>query len=157
MALPIAGSVAPDFTLQDQDGIEHSLSQYKGKYVLVYFYPKDDTPGCTKEACSLGEYMPDFSKSDAVILGISADTVKSHKKFAEKYGLKFTLLADPEKKAISAYDVWGKKKFMGREYEGIFRDSFLVAPDGTVAKVYEGVKPEKHAEEVLADLQALRA
>ncbi len=156
MALPTVGSIAPDFTLQDQDGVEHSLSQYKGKYVLVYFYPKDDTPGCTKEACSLGEYMPDFSKSDAVILGISADTVKSHKRFAEKYSLSFTLLADPEKKAISAYDVWGKKKFMGREYEGIFRDSFLVAPDGTIAKVYEGVKPEQHAAEVLADLKALQ-
>ncbi|MDB5265700.1 MAG: bcp [Parcubacteria group bacterium] len=155
MALPTIGSIAPDFTLEDQDGVEHSLSQYKGKYVLVYFYPKDDTPGCTKEACLLGEYMPDFSKSDAVILGISPDTVKSHKKFAEKYGLKFTLLADPEKKSISAYDVWGLKKFMGKEYEGVFRTSFLVAPDGTVAKVYENVKPEKHAEEVLADLQEL--
>ncbi len=157
MALPTTGSVAPDFTLEDQDGNAHSLSQYKGKYVLVYFYPKDDTPGCTKEACSLGEYMPDFSKSDAVILGISPDTVKSHKKFAEKYGLKFTLLADPDKKAIQAYDVWGLKKFMGREYEGVFRTSFLIAPDGTIAKVYESVKPEVHAAEVLADLQALRA
>ncbi|HEV7121404.1 MAG TPA: thioredoxin-dependent thiol peroxidase [Candidatus Paceibacterota bacterium] len=156
MALPTVGSVAPDFTLQDQDGKEHSLSHYKGKYVLVYFYPKDDTPGCTKEACSLGEYLPDFSKSDAVVLGISADSVASHRKFADKYGLKFTLLADPEKKAIRAYDVWGMKKFMGREYEGIFRDSFLVAPDGTIAKVYEGVKPEQHAAEVLADLEALR-
>lgn len=155
MALPTIGSIAPDFTLADQDGAEHTLSQYKGKYVLVYFYPKDDTPGCTKEACSLGEYMPDFSKSDAVILGISPDTVKSHKKFTEKYGLKFTLLADPEKKAISAYDVWGLKKFMGREYEGVYRTSFLVAPDGTIAKVYEGVKPEAHAAEVLADLQEL--
>ncbi|MDB5237545.1 MAG: bcp [Parcubacteria group bacterium] len=150
------GSVAPDFTLEDQDGVSHSLSQYRGKYALVYFYPKDDTPGCTKEACSLGEYMPDFSKSGAVILGVSADTVKSHKKFAEKYGLPFTLLADPEKKAIGAYQVWGKKKFMGREYEGIFRSSFLIAPDGTIAKIYEDVKPEKHAAEVLADLQALR-
>ncbi len=156
MALPTIGSIAPDFALEDQDGVEHTLSQYKGKYVLVYFYPKDDTAGCTKEACTLGEYMPDFSKSDAVILGISADSVKSHKKFAEKYALKFTLLADPEKKAISAYDVWGKKKFMGKEYEGIFRDSFLVAPDGTIAKVYENVKPEKHAAEVLEDLTELR-
>lgn len=156
MKTPTVGSAAPDFTLEDQDSVSHTLSQYAGKYVLVYFYPKDDTPGCTKEACSLGEYMPDFSKSEAVILGISADTVKSHKKFAEKYGLPFTLLADPEKKAISAYGVWGKKKFMGREYEGIFRNSYLVAPDGTIAKIYEGVKPEKHAQEVLADLEALR-
>jgi peroxiredoxin Q/BCP len=155
MAIPTQGSLAPDFTLEDQDGTEHSLSQYRGKYALVYFYPKDDTPGCTKEACSLGEYMPDFSKSGAVILGISPDTVKSHKKFEEKYGLPFTLLADPEKKAIGEYDVWGLKKFMGKEYEGVFRTSFLVAPDGTIAKVYENVKPEQHAAEVLADLQAL--
>lgn len=155
MAMPTVGSVAPDFTLLDQDGVEHSLSDTKGKYTLVYFYPKDDTPGCTKEACSLGEYMPDFSKADAVILGISPDTVKSHKKFAEKYGLLFTLLADPEKVAVSAYDVWGRKKFMGREYDGVFRTSFLIAPDGTIAKVYENVKPEAHATEVLADLKAL--
>lgn len=153
--MPTVGSVAPDFTLLDQDGVAHTLSDTKGTYTLVYFYPKDDTPGCTKEACSLGEYMPDFSKSDAVILGISPDTVKSHKKFAEKYGLPFTLLADPEKIAITAYGVWGKKKFMGREYDGVFRSSFLIAPDGTVAKVYENVKPEAHAAEVLADLKAL--
>lgn len=155
MSMPTVGSVAPDFTLLDQDGVAHTLSDTKGTYTLVYFYPKDDTPGCTKEACSLGEYMPDFSKSDAVILGISPDTVKSHKKFAEKYGLPFTLLADPEKIAITAYGVWGKKKFMGREYDGVFRSSFLIAPDGTVAKVYENVKPEAHAAEVLADLKAL--
>jgi Peroxiredoxin len=157
MALPIVGSIAPAFTLPDQDGKEHSLTDAKGKYALVYFYPKDDTPGCTKEACSLGEYMPDFSKSNAVIYGISPDTVASHKKFAEKFGLPFTLLADPERNAISAYDVWGKKKFMGREYDGVFRTSFLIAPDGTIAKVYEGVKPEVHAQEVLADLAALNA
>ena len=112
-------------------------------------------PGCTKEACSLGEYMPDFSKADAVILGISPDTVKSHKKFAEKYGLPFTLLADPDHIAITAYGAWGRKKFMGKEYDGVFRCSFLIAPDGTVAKVYESVKPDKHAQEVLADLGEL--
>lgn len=155
MALPIVGSIAPAFTLQDQDGKEHSLADARGTYALVYFYPKDDTPGCTKEACSLGEYMPDFSKSNAVIYGISPDSVASHKKFADKFGLPFTLLADPERQAISAYDVWGKKKFMGREYDGVFRTSFLIAPDGTIAKVYEGVKPEVHAQEVLADLAAL--
>jgi peroxiredoxin Q/BCP len=156
MAFPSIGTVAPSFTLLDQDGVEHTLSEVKGKYALVYFYPKDDTSGCTKEACSLGEYMPDFSKSDAVIFGISADSVKSHKKFAEKYGLKFTLLADPDHQAINAYGVWGQKKFMGRNYEGISRTSFLIPPDGTIAKVYESVKPEKHAEEVLADLATLR-
>lgn len=131
----------------------HTLSAYRGRRVLVYFYPKDDTPGCTKEACTLGEYLPDFSKADAVVLGISADSVQSHKKFAEKYHLTFPLLADTEKQAIGAYGVWGTKKFMGREYEGILRTSFLIAADGTIEKVYENVKPEQHAAQVLADLQ----
>ncbi|KND50477.1 MAG: peroxiredoxin Q/BCP [Parcubacteria bacterium C7867-007] len=157
MAIPHVGSVAPAFTLPDQDGAQHTLSEAKGKYALVYFYPKDDTGGCTKEACSLGEYFPDFSKSGAVIYGISPDSVKSHKKFAEKYNLPFTLLADPEHQAIKAYDVWGKKKFMGREYDGVYRTSFLIAPDGTIAKVYESVKPESHAQEVLNDLKELGA
>jgi thioredoxin-dependent peroxiredoxin len=150
------GQSAPDFTLLDQDGKEHILSAYRGQYVLIYFYPKDDTPGCTKEACAIRDAEPDFKGLDAIVLGISPDTVKSHKKFAEKYGLPFTLLADPEHVAIDAYGVWGRKKFMGREYDGVFRTSFLIAPDGTVAKVYETVKPEVHAAEVLADLAALR-
>jgi thioredoxin-dependent peroxiredoxin len=150
------GQLAPDFTLLDQEGNEHALSTYRGQYVLIYFYPKDDTPGCTKEACAIRDAEPDFKELDAVVLGISPDTVKSHKKFAEKYELPFTLLADPEHAAINAYGVWGRKKFMGREYDGVFRTSFLVAPDGTVAKVYETVKPELHAAEVLADLQSFR-
>lgn len=149
-----AGMKAPEFELEDQDGKVQKLSDYRGKHVLLYFYPKDDTPGCTKEACVLRDALPDFKKLDAEVFGISADTVKSHKKFAEKYGLPFTLLADPEKKVVNAYGMWGKKKFMGREYEGVFRTSFLISPDGTVVKVYENVKPEKHAEEVLADLNA---
>lgn len=150
--MPAVGSVAPDFTLEDQDGVSHTLSSYQGKHVLLYFYPKDDTPGCTKEACAIRDAWPDFKKVDAVVFGISADSVASHKKFAEKFGLPFTLLADPEKKAVSAYGVWGLKKFMGREYEGITRTSFLISPDGTIKKVYENVKPEQHAAEVLADL-----
>jgi peroxiredoxin Q/BCP len=150
------GQLAPDFTLLDQEGNEHALSTYRGQYVLIYFYPKDDTPGCTKEACAIRDAEPDFKGLDAIVLGISPDTVKSHKKFAEKYELPFTLLADPEHIAINAYGVWGRKKFMGREYDGVFRTSFLVAPDGTVAKVYETVKPELHAAEVLADLQSFR-
>ncbi len=148
------GMKAPVFELEDQDGTVQKLADYRGKNVLLYFYPKDDTPGCTKEACVLRDALPDFQKLNAVVFGISADTVRSHKKFAEKYGLPFTLLADPNKEAINAYGMWGKKKFMGREYEGVFRSSFLIAPDGTVAKVYENVKPEKHADEVLADLNA---
>lgn len=152
MAVPLPGAVAPDFTLKDQDGNEHTLSKYRGKWTLIYFYPKDDTAGCTKQACAIRDADPDFDKLDAVVLGISADSVKSHKKFAEKYSLAFPLLADEDKKVINAYGVWGLKKFMGREYEGIMRTSFLVNPEGKIAKVYERVQAAKHADMVLADL-----
>ncbi|MES2668236.1 MAG: thioredoxin-dependent thiol peroxidase [Patescibacteria group bacterium] len=150
--MPAIGTVAPDFTLLDQDGTSHALSAYRGRHVLLYFYPKDDTPGCTKQACMLRDAMPSFSKLDAAVFGISADSVKSHKKFAEKYGLPFTLLADEDKTVSNAYGVWGAKKFMGRAYEGISRTSFLIDAEGNIEKVYENVKPEKHAEQVLADL-----
>ena len=153
--MPAVGTKAPEFSLPDQDGKIHTLADYRGRYVLLYFYPKDDTPGCTKEACALRDADPDFSKLDAVVLGVSADSVKSHKKFAEKYELKFPLLADEDKKVVHAYGVWGLKKFMGREYEGIFRSSFLIDPNGKIAKVYEKVKPELYAAEVLEDLKAL--
>ena len=148
------GSQAPDFTLPDQEGKEHTLSGYRGAWVIVYFYPKDDTPGCTTEACAIRDADPDLSSLGAVVLGISADSVKSHKKFADKYGLAFPLLSDESHAAIAAYGVWGKKKFMGREYEGILRTSFLIDPQGIVQKVYENVKPEAHAAEVLEDLRA---
>jgi len=151
--IPAVGTLAPDFTLLDQDGIPHTLSAHRGSRVLLYFYPKDDTPGCTKQACMLRDAMPDLTKLDAIVFGISADSVKSHKKFAEKYGLPFMLLADENKEVVNAYGIWGKKKMMGREYDGIFRTSFLIAPDGTVEKVYENVKPETHAEDVLKDLK----
>jgi len=154
MMMPAIGSIAPDFTLLDQDGVSHALSSYRGKRVLLYFYPKDDTPGCTKEACLLRDALPDFTKLDALVFGISADSVKSHRKFADKYGLPFPLLADEEKQVVKQYGVWGRKKMMGREYDGIFRTSFLIAPDGTIEKVYENVKPELHAAEVLKDLEA---
>lgn len=154
MAMPAVGDSAPDFTLLDQDGNAHTLSAYRGKHVLIYFYPKDDTPGCTKQACALRDAWPDFSKLNAIVLGISADSVKKHKRFIEKYELPFTLLADESKAVVNSYGVWGRKKFMGREYDGIFRTSFLIAPDGTIAKVYENVKPELHAAEVLKDLSA---
>ncbi|MES2931649.1 MAG: thioredoxin-dependent thiol peroxidase [Patescibacteria group bacterium] len=150
--IPATGTLAPDFTLLDQDGVPHTLSQHRGSRVLLYFYPKDDTPGCTKQACMLRDALPDFAALDAIVYGISADSVKSHKKFADKYGLSFTLLADEHKEVVNAYGVWGKKKMMGREYDGIFRTSFLIAPDGTIEKVYENVKPELHAAQVLADL-----
>lgn len=152
--IPIPGTPAPDFTLLDQDGIAHTLSAHRGSWVLLYFYPKDDTPGCTKQACMLRDALPNFTALDAVAYGISVDSVKSHKKFADKYGLPFMLLADENKEVVNAYGVWGKKKMMGREYDGIFRTSFLIAPNGTIEKVYENVKPELHAEQVLKDLRA---
>lgn len=152
--IPTIGSVAPAFSLPDQDGIVHTLEECKGGYALLYFYPKDDTPGCTKEARMLRDIWPDFTGMNVKVFGISADSVKSHKKFAEKYGLPFTLLADEGKEMVNAYGVWGLKKFIGREYEGISRTSFLVGPDGVIVKVYENVKPEKHAAEVLADIKA---
>lgn len=152
--IPVPGTPAPDFTLLDHDGIAHTLSAHLGSWVLLYFYPKDDTPGCTKQACMLRDALPNFTALDAVVYGISVDSVKSHKKFAEKYGLPFMLLADENKEVVNAYGVWGKKKMMGREYDGIFRTSFLIAPNGTIEKVYENVKPELHAEQVLKDLRA---
>lgn len=152
--LPTVGSIAPDFTLLDQDGVSHTLSDSQGSWVLVYFYPKDDTPGCTKEACMVRDIWPDFSALNAVVYGISADSVKSHKKFAEKYGLPFTLLSDEQKEVVKSYGVWGMKKMMGHEYEGISRTSFLINPEGVIEKVYEKVKPEVHAQEVLADVRA---
>jgi thioredoxin-dependent peroxiredoxin len=147
--------LAPDFTLPDQDGVEHALSEYRGQWVLLYFYPKDDTPGCTKEACSIRDAFPNFTKLNIKVLGVSADSPESHKKFAEKYQLPFTLLSDAHKKVVAHYGVWGEKHFMGREHEGIIRSSFLIDPTGTIEKIYTDVKPENHAEEVLRDLKHL--
>ncbi len=147
------GSKAPAFTLPDQDGEVHSLKNYAGKWVLVYFYPKDDTPGCTKEACALRDTFPSFGKLKAKVFGVSADTVASHKKFAAKYKLPFTLLADTEKVMIEKYGVWAEKSMYGRKYMGIMRSSFLINPAGKIAKIYSKVIPEKHADEVLADLK----
>ena len=154
--LPKKGTMAKNFTLPDQDGKPHTLKDYVGKWVVLYFYPKDDTPGCTVEACQFRDNFPKFKRSKAVILGVSADAVKKHAKFVGKYELPFTLLADEEKKVVELYGVWAKKKFMGREYMGILRTSFLIAPDGKIAKVYENVKPAEHALEVLRDIGELR-
>ena len=151
------GAKAPGFNLPDQDGKMHDLKDYAGTWVLLYFYPKDDTPGCTIEACAIRDNFPKFKKMKAVVLGVSADPVKKHAKFAEKYDLPFTLLADEKRELIDAYGVWAKKKFMGREYMGILRNSYLINPEGKIAKIYEGVKPKDHAEEVLQDLKALDA
>ncbi len=148
-------SKAPDFSLQDQDGKIHKLSQYKGKWVLIYFYPKDDTPGCTTEACALRDNLPKFKSSKAVVLGISKDSVASHKKFAEKHGLPFTLLSDEDHKVLEKYGAWGEKSFMGKIFMGIKRISFLVNPEGKIAKVYPKVKPAEHAQQVLDDIEQL--
>ncbi len=146
---------APDFSLPDQDGREHTLSRYRGQWVLLYFYPKDDTAGCTKEACSIRDAFPNFQSLNIKVIGVSVDSVESHKEFAEKYKLPFTLLADTNKKVVTRYGVWADKKFMGREYEGTLRSSFLIDPTGMIEKIYTDVKPEKHAEEVLRDLKRL--
>jgi peroxiredoxin Q/BCP len=145
-------SIAPDFELADETGKLQKLSDYRGKPVLLYFYPKDDTPGCTTEACSFRDAFADYSKAGVVILGISADTVKSHVKFKEKYHLPFSLLSDEDHKVCEQYGVWGMKKMMGREYMGIFRTTYLIAPDGTIKKVFANVKPDGHSQEVLASL-----
>jgi peroxiredoxin Q/BCP len=149
------GDTAPTFSLPDQTGNMHSLTDFRGGWVLLYFYPKDDTPGCTKEACMIRDNFPEFKKLKIQVFGVSTDSVKSHAKFAEKYELPFTLLADEEKEVVEAYGVWQKKKFMGREYMGTLRTSFLIDPEGKIAKVYENVKPDLHAEQVLADLKEL--
>lgn len=155
MDLPPVGKTAPDFALLDQDGKSHSLKEYKGKWVLLYFYPKDDTPGCTIEACTIRDQFADFKKIKAIVLGVSTDSVASHKKFATGYNLPFTLLADEHKEVVGKYGVFGEKKFMGRTYMGTKRTSFLIDPKGKIAKVYEKVKPLTHAAEVVADLKEL--
>ncbi len=151
------GNQAPEINLPDQDGKTHKLSDYLGQWVLVYFYPKDDTPGCTAEACSLRDNLPKFANTGAVVLGVSTDSVDSHKKFADKYKLLFTLLADEDKKTVAAYGVWQEKSIYGKKYMGIARTSFLISPAGKIAKIYEQVKPEAHAEEVIEDLKQLKS
>jgi peroxiredoxin Q/BCP len=155
MEIPKINSHAPDFTLPDQDGENHTLSDYTGKWVLLYFYPKDDTPGCTIEACTIRDQFKDFTSIGAVVIGISTDSVASHKKFVTTYNLPFTLLADVHKEVVGEYGVFGEKKFMGKTYIGTMRTSFLIDPSGNIAKVYEKVKPEMHATEVIADLKTL--
>jgi len=150
-----AGNKAPEFTLMNESGQEFRLSDYIGKTVLLYFYPKDDTPGCTKEACNFRDDYSEYDKAGVTILGISPDTSKSHAKFKAKYELPFTLLADPDHQIASLYGVWGRKKLMGREYDGILRTTFLIGPDSRIIKVFENVKPAEHSVEVLAELKTL--
>ncbi len=150
------GQMAPDFTLPDQDGREHRLSDNLGQWTLLYFYPKDNTPGCTAEACGIRDAFPDFRKLKIAVFGVSADTVASHKKMADKNRLPFTLLADENKEVVRTYGVWGEQTFLGRKFTGIRRTSFLIGPDGHIRKIYDDVKPSAHAREVLEDMGKFR-
>ncbi len=151
-------SKAPDFSLADQTGATRALADYAGQWLVLYFYPKDDTPGCTAEACNFRDERDAIAEfGRATVIGISKDSVASHKKFAEKYGLGFTLLSDPDHAVIEAYGSWVLKKFMGREYMGISRDTFIISPDGLIAHEYRSVNPKLYAAEIIADLHRLQA
>lgn len=149
------GKKAPAFSLKDQNGATVKLADFAGKYVVVYFYPKDDTPGCTTEACSFRDEHTKLTKAGAVVLGISPDDEKKHTKFITKYSLPFTLLADTEHAVAEKFGAWGEKSMYGRKYMGIMRSTFLIAPDGKIAKVWPKVKPDGHAEEVLDAIKEL--
>lgn len=148
------GIKAPDFTLLNQDGESVTLSQYLGKKVILYFYPKDNTPGCTKQACGFAQLYPDFNEKGAVILGVSKDSVKSHKKFQEKYQIPFTLLSDPELQVIQAYDVWKEKNMYGKKVMGVVRTTYLINEEGIIEKAYTKVKAAQNPEDMLEVLNA---
>jgi peroxiredoxin Q/BCP len=150
MAKLAVGDKAPDFQLDSSEGGQFSLAKAAGKWLVLYFYPKDDTPGCTKEACNFRDRIKDYQKVGALIYGVSGDDLKSHAKFIEKYHLPFPLLADPEHKALEAYSVWKEKNMYGRIFLGIERTTFVIDPQGKIAKIYPRVKVDKHHEEVLA-------
>lgn len=146
------GTKAPDFTLPDQNGAMHTLSDYRGKKVLLYFYPKDNTPGCTKQACGYSERLPQFQEKGTVILGISKDSVASHKRFEEKQNLTITLLSDPERTVIEAYDVWKEKKNYGKVSMGVVRTTYLIDEEGTILKANDKVKAADDPEKMLGEL-----
>jgi thioredoxin-dependent peroxiredoxin len=148
------GQQAPEFELVDQEGKLHKLSDYRGQTIVVYFYPKDDTPGCTKEACSFRDTYADYKQAGVEIIGISPDNEKSHSRFIQKYELPFILLSDPDHQVCEAFGVWGLKKYMGREYEGVHRTTFIIGPEGFIKRVFENVKPADHSQEVLAEVMA---
>jgi peroxiredoxin Q/BCP len=147
---------AIDFSLPDKDGKVHKLSDYLGKWVVVYFYPKDDTPGCTLEACQFRDKSGDLTALGIVVLGISKDSVASHKKFAEKHTLNFPILSDESKETIKAYGAWGEKKFMGKIFDGVLRNTYLIDAEGNLVKTYKNVTPLSHAAEIIADVKELK-
>ncbi|MDO4283930.1 MAG: peroxiredoxin [Eubacteriales bacterium] len=146
------GTKAPAFSLPDQNGTVHTLEEYRGKKVVLYFYPKDNTAGCTKQACGFGELYPLFREKGAVVIGVSKDSVKSHKNFEEKYGLPFTLLSDPELSAIQAYDVWKEKKNYGKVSMGVVRTTYLIDEEGTIIRAMEKVKAAENPQQMLGEL-----
>ncbi|NLJ45631.1 MAG: thioredoxin-dependent thiol peroxidase [Treponema sp.] len=150
--MPAVGDKAPDFTLEAEDGSKVSLSDFAGRTVVLYFYPKDDTPGCTKEACGFRDAYDQFQSRGAVVLGVSPDGPASHGKFKTKYSLPFRLLADPGKGTLRAYGAWGEKTMYGKTVEGVLRSTFVIGPDGVVKAAFPRVKPEGHAQEILAVL-----
>jgi peroxiredoxin Q/BCP len=153
MSILEAGVRAPAISAKDQDGKLVTLEEYRGRKVVLYFYPKDDTPGCTREACAFRDNFPKFNTAGVEVLGVSIDNESKHKKFSEKYELPFRLVSDPDKKIVEAYGVWGLKKFMGREYMGTSRVTYLINEEGVIEKVWPKVTPDKHAEELLNYLQ----
>ncbi|MBI4231932.1 thioredoxin-dependent thiol peroxidase [Candidatus Peregrinibacteria bacterium] len=154
--MDLLNKVAPDFKLEDQDGTMRSLKDFAGKYVLLYFYPKDMTPGCTVEAQCFRDHLNDLKALNLQVLGVSCDDVRSHKKFVEAHGLNFPLLADVDRKVVEKYGVWVEKSMYGKKYMGIQRDSFLIGPDGKVLKHYSKVKPEEHADEVIDTMKTFQ-
>ena len=147
-----AGTQAPSFSLPDQNGQTHTLEEYRGQKVVLYFYPKDNTPGCTKQACAFGELYPQFTEKGAVVLGVSKDSVASHKKFAEKYGLPFPLLSDEGLEAIRAYDVWQEKNMYGKKTMGVVRTTYLIDENGVIARAFSKVKAGENPQQMLDTL-----
>jgi peroxiredoxin Q/BCP len=158
------GDKAPEFTLKDQDDMDLSLSDLRGRWVVLYFYPRDNTSGCTKEACDFSERLDEFERLDAVVLGVSPDSTASHRKFRDKHGLRITLLSDPDKKVLKAYGAWGEKKNYGRVYEGVIRSTFIIDPDGMIAASWRNVRVRtkrkgqevRHADLVKEELEKLQ-
>ena len=148
----VAGTQAPSFSLPDQNGQTHTLEEYRGQKVVLYFYPKDNTPGCTKQACAFGELYPQFTEKGAVVLGVSKDSVASHKKFAEKYGLPFPLLSDEGLEAIRAYDVWQEKNMYGKKTMGVVRTTYLIDENGVIVRAFSRVKAEENPQQMLGTL-----